>query len=82
MLGVPLKTDKFTKDKIMLKCASLLIEMPLVGSFLDYSEFSNEKNVLIRQNVHYEWIPIKCSHCRMFGHIVDHCKKKEPQRRE
>jgi len=82
MLGVPLKTDKFTKEKTMLKYARLLIDMPLDGCFPDYIDFSNEKNVLIRQRVHYEWKPLKCSQCRMFGHIADQCRRKEPQRRE
>ena len=82
MLDIPLKTDKFTKEKSMLKYARLLVEMRLDGSFPNYIEFSNEKNVLIRQNVLYEWIPLKCSHCKMFAHTTDHCRKKEPQRRE
>ncbi|KAJ8420548.1 hypothetical protein Cgig2_032656 [Carnegiea gigantea] len=73
MLGIALQIDKFTK---------LLVEMPLEGSFLDYIEFANERNALIRQNAKYECIPLKCSHCKMFGHIVDHCRRKEPQRRE
>ena len=82
MLGIPLKTDKFTKDRTMLKYARLLIEMPLDGSFPDYIDFSNKKNVLIRQKVHYEWKPLKCTQCMMFGHIAEQCKKKEIQKRE
>ncbi|KAJ8419834.1 hypothetical protein Cgig2_030511 [Carnegiea gigantea] len=68
MLGIPLKTDKFTKEKSMLKYARLLVEMPLDGSFPDYIEFANENNVLIRQ-------PLKCCHCKMFGHTVEHCRR-------
>ena len=53
----------------MLKYARLLVEMPMDGSFADYIEFANEKDVLIRQKVVYEWLPIKYTHCGMFGHI-------------
>jgi len=68
VIGIPLKTDRYTKDKTMLKYARLLVEMPLKGQFPDYIEFANEKNVIIRQKIVYEWRPIKCTHCRMFGH--------------
>ena len=61
MLGIPLKTDKYTKEKVMLRYASLLVEMPLEGSFPDFIEFANEKNVVLRQKVIYEWLPLKCS---------------------
>ena len=82
MLGIPLKTDRFTKDKMMLRYARLLVEMSLDGQFPEFIEFPNEKGVLIRQKVHYEWLPIKCTHCKMFGHSLEDCRKKDPQRRE
>jgi len=76
LLGVPLKTDKYTKERTSIRFARLLIEMPLEGPFPDYVEFANEHDILIRQEVHYEWIPLKCNHCQMFGHDEEHCKKK------
>ena len=82
MLGIPLKTDKYTKEKLMLKYARLLVEMPLDGEFPEYIDFANEKNVVIRQKVIYEWKPIKCSYCKMYGHIQEECRKRSPQRKE
>ena len=41
--GISLKTDKYTKEKSMLKYARLMVEMPLDGEFPDYIEFANEK---------------------------------------
>ena len=79
ILGIPLKTDKYTKEKMMLRYARLLVEMPIDGNFPDYIEFANEKDVLIRQKVIYEWLPHKCAHCRMFGHTQESCRKKEGQ---
>jgi len=69
VLDIPLKTNKYTKEKSMLKNARLLVKISLKGHFPKYIEFANERNVIIRQKVMYEWIPIKCSHCRMFDHI-------------
>lgn len=52
MLGIPPKTDKYTKEKLMLNYARLLVEIPLEGNFPDFIEFANEKNVVIRQKVY------------------------------
>jgi len=75
ILGIPLKMDKYTKEKSLLKYAILLMEKPLEGHFHEHIEFANERNVIIRQKVVYEWRPIKCSHCRMFGHTQENCGK-------
>ncbi|KAJ8436750.1 hypothetical protein Cgig2_009724 [Carnegiea gigantea] len=75
LLGYPLKTDKYIKDKSMLKYARLMVEMSLEGQFPEYIEFANEKGVLLRQKVTYEWMPIKCDKRKMFGHTQEQCRK-------
>ncbi|KAJ8434330.1 hypothetical protein Cgig2_010947 [Carnegiea gigantea] len=65
ILSIPLKTDKYTKEKSMLKYARLLVEIPLEGNFSNFIVFSNKKDVIIRQKVVYEWKPIKCTHCKI-----------------
>ena len=82
ILGMPLKTDKYTKERQMIRYARLLIEMPIEGPFPDYIDFFNEAGILIRQPVSYEWIPTKCNHCAMLGHTEDVCKKKRVIRSE
>jgi len=77
ILGRPIKTDKFTRDRQVIRYARLLIEMPIEGPFPEYIEFFNEDGILIRQPVTYEWIPSKCTHCSMLGHTEEVCKKKE-----
>jgi len=76
ILGIPLKIDKFTKEKMMIKYARVLIDIPLDGHFPDYIEFFNEEEVLIRQQVHYEWKPVKCTYGKIFGHEEVNCKNK------
>ena len=51
---IPIKTDKYTRDKSFLKYAKLLIEIQLTDTFPEYIEFVNEQNVVIRQKVDYE----------------------------
>ena len=76
LLGIPIKTDRFTKDKQAIRYARLLVEMPIDGPFPGHIDFFNEEGVLMRQQVSYEWVPTKCNHCNMLGHTEDVCKKK------
>ncbi|KAJ8420047.1 hypothetical protein Cgig2_011170 [Carnegiea gigantea] len=82
ILGILLKTDHYTMKKTLLQYARLLIEMPLDSMFLEYIEFINDNEVLVRQQVHYEWKPIMCTHCQMLGHDILICKKKGVIRQE
>ncbi|KAJ8419826.1 hypothetical protein Cgig2_029726 [Carnegiea gigantea] len=82
VLGVPIKTDKFTKDKALLRYARLFIEMQLQDSFPDFIDFIKEHNVVVRQKVEYEWKPSKCTFCKMFGHTDEECRTKPLPRAE
>ena len=66
----------------MLKYARMLVEMHIDGPFSEYIEFANEKDILLRQKVHYEWLPIKCTYYKMFGHTQELYKKKDTSRKE
>ncbi|KAJ8423240.1 LOW QUALITY PROTEIN: hypothetical protein Cgig2_030093 [Carnegiea gigantea] len=72
ILGISLMTDKYTRDK-------LLIDISPDGQFPDYIEFFNEHETL---QVVYEWKPLKCLHCKIFGHEESHYKKKLSSRQE
>ncbi|KAJ8444134.1 hypothetical protein Cgig2_029909 [Carnegiea gigantea] len=65
MLGVPIKTDKYTRDKAFLRYARLLIEIQLQKNFPDFIDFVNKHNVAVRQKVEYDWKPTKCTYCKM-----------------
>ncbi|KAJ8437367.1 hypothetical protein Cgig2_006449 [Carnegiea gigantea] len=82
IIATPIKTDKYTRDTTMLKYARLLIEVNLEGLFPEFMEFINENGVLTRQQVKFEWVPTKCSHCLMYGHEETFCRKKERVRKE
>ena len=82
VLGMPINIDKCSRDQSFLRYARLLIEMQLWDSFLDYTEFFNEHNMVVRQKVEYEWKPTKCNFYRMFGHTEEECWKKPKPRTE
>lgn len=77
VLGVPMRTDKYTRERSMIRYARVLVDMPMEGPFPDHIDFLNESGVLVRQQVHYEWIPTKCSHCHLLGHTDEVCRKKK-----
>jgi len=80
--GIPIKTDKYTKEKTWIRYARVLIDIPITGPFSEYIEFFNEHEMLVRQLVKYEWLLIKCHHCGMFGHEEQVCKNKITPRQE
>ena len=82
IMGIPIKTDRFTMEKTKLQFARLLIDIKLTDPFPEYIEFVNDHDVVVRVQVEYEWKPIKCQHCKMFGHIDVDCKKKANVRQE
>ena len=43
LIGIPLKTDQYTKMKSMIQYVRLLIEVPIEGPFPDHVDFFNEK---------------------------------------
>ena len=45
MLGIPIKMDRYTMEKSMLRYARLLRDINLEDDFLDYIEFANDKDV-------------------------------------
>ena len=79
-LGIPIKIDKHTMEKTRLSYARLLIDIPVDGLFPEFIDFVND--VVVRLKVEYEWKPLKCNHCKMFGHIGEECRKKAKTRRE
>ncbi|KAJ8439959.1 hypothetical protein Cgig2_013586 [Carnegiea gigantea] len=77
LVGLPIKTDKKTRERSMLSYARLLVEMDLKGAFPKNVDFVNKKGL-----VRYEWKLVKCSHCGLFGHEVNECRKKNYVRQE
>ena len=82
VLGIPIKTERYTKEKTWIGYGRVLRDISIEGRFPEYVEFINELGVLVRHPVHYEWLPTKCQHCSMFGHGKIVCKKKRVLRQE
>ncbi|XP_048502930.2 uncharacterized protein LOC125498714 [Beta vulgaris subsp. vulgaris] len=59
--------------------ARILIEVNVDQDFPSLIECENERNVQMKQEIHYEWKPMKCTKCHGFGHALNECKKEEKQ---
>lgn len=53
-LGIPIKTNRYTMEKRMLKYVRLLINIQLDAVFPDYIDFVNDQEVIVRLPVTYE----------------------------
>ena len=73
ILGMPIMTDKYTMEKTRLHHAGVSIEIPIEDDFLSFIDFVNDQDVVVRLQVEYERKPIKCHHCRMYGHKEEEC---------
>ncbi|KAJ8439003.1 hypothetical protein Cgig2_012999 [Carnegiea gigantea] len=82
ILGILVKIDKQTMDKIYLNDARLLIDISLDEPFPEYVDYINDRGLVTRQNVKYEWLPLKSNHCSMFEHLEADCKRKRVIRQE
>lgn len=79
MLGKPVKTDRATAMKELLHDARLLIEVSIDEDLPETITFENEWGAIQHYGVQYEWKPVKCSKCGMFGHQSEECKKHSRQ---
>jgi len=57
LLGIPIKKDKYTKEKAMLRCVMIVIEMRLEELFPKFIEFVNDWDILVRKKSQHrqEW---------------------------
>ena len=68
-------------EKTRLSYARILINIPVDGPFLEFIDFINDHDVIVRLIVEYEWKPLKWNHRKMFGHIEEECRRKVKTRR-
>uniref|UniRef100_A0A803PPY1 Reverse transcriptase zinc-binding domain-containing protein n=1 Tax=Cannabis sativa TaxID=3483 RepID=A0A803PPY1_CANSA len=69
--------DKHTKDRTRVQFARVLVEMDIFDNSDCICWFVNEYGQLVEQEIEYEWLPVKCNHCKGYGHIMADWRKKD-----
>lgn len=75
-VGNPLY-DSVTEEQLLLRYARVLVEVSAESEFPKEIELDMGKGNFITIGGEYPWIPIKCSTCNAFGHLVYACPRKE-----
>uniref|UniRef100_A0A5B7B6V6 DUF4283 domain-containing protein n=1 Tax=Davidia involucrata TaxID=16924 RepID=A0A5B7B6V6_DAVIN len=74
-IGTPLFSDKLTATKRRLAYARLCVEVKADGNLPPVLIIEDSKGTIHHQKVEYEWVPIKCADCKVFGHDGSSCMK-------
>ncbi|KAL0289527.1 UNVERIFIED_CONTAM: hypothetical protein Sradi_7071800 [Sesamum radiatum] len=77
-IGTPLYTDKITKNCLRLDFAQVCVMLHYHSKFPKHlivlsPILSEGKEVPIKVDIEYEWLPLRCSHCCSLGHTVNAC---------
>ncbi|KAL0294293.1 UNVERIFIED_CONTAM: hypothetical protein Sradi_6894400 [Sesamum radiatum] len=77
-IGTPLYTDRITKNCLRLDfarvCVMLNFNSKLPKHLIVLSPIlSEEKEIPIKVDIEYEWLPLRCLHCCSLGHTANSC---------
>lgn len=79
-IEAPVEMDSLTKSKDQPNFARVKVRMRITTCLQDTVKYADEEDWIIEHKVEYEWKPVLCTHCNMFGHNVAVCRKaKEPK---
>lgn len=76
LIGMPIMTDKFTKERSFLNIARVLIEMEIDIDLIQEVQFINGYGQVATQTLDYDWKPVLCKNCHNMGHLEAECKHK------
>ncbi|KAK7273781.1 hypothetical protein RIF29_14844 [Crotalaria pallida] len=74
LVGNPIMVDKVTQERNRINFARILMEVdPAV--LPDEVFFEHDFGNVITQRVNYEWKPVLCANCSMYGHDAKMCRR-------
>ncbi|KAK8716925.1 hypothetical protein V6N13_044215 [Hibiscus sabdariffa] len=74
-LGKPLYTDRATALKQHLDFAKICVDVEAMFDLPSAITVDLGNGNCVEVGVELDWAPPKCSHCAIFGHTLDNCKK-------
>lgn len=79
-LGKPLYMDQATASRSRISYIRVCVEMAAIAQPLDSLLVSLNGEPVVTLYFEYEWIPLRCSSCRFFGHNEKSCPVKSSPR--
>ncbi|XP_070021784.1 uncharacterized protein [Nicotiana sylvestris] len=77
LVGKHIMVDQNIEKRNGMNFARLLVEVGMNAKRPDVVLFRNERSKLIKQKVIYDWKPILCSYCSIYGHAEEVCRIKK-----
>lgn len=75
LLGRSLMANKYTQETKMLSYARVLIEIDIAHDIPETIQYVDEQGGIVAQAMECERKPLRCSKCKMFGHLEVECRK-------
>lgn len=72
MIGKPLSVDRIIKEVEKLSYALILVEVTLEESKRREVLLESYKGTIYKNKVEFEWIPMSCEKCQLFGHSTQY----------
>ncbi|XP_074271324.1 uncharacterized protein LOC141595259 [Silene latifolia] len=82
LVGNYVKSDVATEERTRLGYARVMVQMEVDQKLPGNIEFKDEKEVVNKVVVEYEWKPIRCTKCKGMGHDKEQCKRGEVKKHE
>ena len=81
-VGCPLHADHITLSRTRLSYARVCVEIDARDELIDDFDFQCSNGTWIKVRAEFEWVPMKCSSCGVFGHTLGSCPKHAFKRDE
>ncbi|XP_074292264.1 uncharacterized protein LOC141619139 [Silene latifolia] len=75
LLGEFIKCDATTEERTSLGYARVMVELMVDQELPAQIAFNDEKGLIIRVDIEYEWRLVKFKKCQGMRHEMEHCRK-------
>ncbi|KAF6165033.1 hypothetical protein GIB67_005122 [Kingdonia uniflora] len=72
-VGHPIKLDKLTETKKQREFRRACVEEDAKSELPDKVSVLIDEDYTIQVKFEYNWVPVKCKNCLVFGHIINTC---------